>query len=58
MKRSNSKSKALSAFLKVAFVLIALVGCNQTGSGGSANGGTGGTTPPLPVSLSTPSHSA
>ncbi|MGP1415809.1 MAG: InlB B-repeat-containing protein [Treponema sp.] len=44
MKKSNSKSKAQSAFLGVAFVLlIALIGCNQTG-------GVGGkpTPPPTP----------
>ena len=38
MKTSNSKNKALSAFLGVAFVLlVALIGCNQADGGGGNN---------------------
>ena len=47
MKKSNSTKKAQSAFLGVAFVLlIALIGCNQTG--GTGGGGGKPTPPPTP----------
>ena len=56
MKKSNSKKKALSALMGVAFMLLfALAGCKQTGGGGGNSGG-GGKPTPTPTPAPKPKH--